>query len=923
MSKKPIIILLVLVIIAGLFSGCVQGADDNWKMDPKYYQDLEEYPLNKSNVHEFGGTKYYFVQGNDQYKLYFDDKELGIALVHKSGEAWYSNPSQDVISASTNEAELRSQLYISIIDKTDASQRTMNSYNDCVKNLKDAIEFESDIMPYYITYNDEGGLRVKYVIGDILPDYIIPAVLPVEVYQWIYDKAGEIYQTINSGFDGMPTEEQKAQKALEIYGSAELSTANPMTVKNVYTEMNKKIFDKATQSQKDAYKEIVPGVTRLGEDETVTIRKQRFNKLTGPAFQALFDMWYQEHKDQEEYAEYENVKELRKAWDAKYSVVPSSGAMFMIPIDYVLTQDGLQVLIKNDEIVFNESKYVITHLDVLKYLGCGSKDEQGYMFTPDGSGAIVNFNNGKVETNAQLKVQLYGIDRGKNYSKQPEFSEQGHLPVFGIKKATSAMFAIIQKGESVASVVTDVVRKQQAVNYTYSSYRLIETDDMAIFGDTNPLKTYAEEKFSGDISILYGILPGENITYGDMAEYYRNYLIANGELRQEMHQLDNVNFNLELAGAVSDTSAFLGIRYDYLNSLTTYSEAQKILAQLTDGGVKGINLRYKGWANNGLFNQAFNGVSPLGELGGWSDYRKLEEYASQNGITLYPECELILVYKDKLLDGFMSLTDVSRQLSRSNAMYFQYNLMHPSNFMHQAFIARPQKVQSMSDDLLKNLQSNKISAVSLGKLGNMLTGDYHIGAILDRSEVQEVYAEIFDKYAEAGLKVAAEGGNAYALSGTDVIYGLPNQSSGHYMADETVPFYQMVVHGYIQYSGEVINQSGDAVNSVLKAIETGSGLSYRWMYAPNKDTNNIYFEDIYATCYESWIEDAIVFYNRYNQELGHTASLTIVDHNNISSTLTSTTYSDGTVVYVNYDQSEVTVDGKTVNGRDYLVVKGV
>ena len=269
----------------------------------------------------------------------------------------------------------------------------------------------------------------------------------------------------------------------------------------------------------------------------------------------------------------------------------------------------------------------------------------------------------------------------------------------------------------------------------------------------------------------------------------------------------------------------------------------------------------------------------------------------------------------------MTFTDVSRQLSRSNAEYFQYNLMHTSNYMHKANILRPQKVESLSVSLLKDLQSKKISAISMGMMGEVLTGDYHLGAVMDRDEVQEIYSKVYKQYEEADISMATVGGNAYTLLGTDVIFDMATQSSGHYMADETVPFYQMVVHGYIQYSGEIINQSGDSRQSMLKAVETGSGLAYRWMYAPNKDTNNIYFEDIYATCYESWIEEAKEFYTRYDQELGHTASLTMVAHDNISKTLTSTTYSDGTVVYVNYDESPITHDGKTIPGRDYLVIK--
>lgn len=918
MKKKLIVILLVLVIVAGLFSGCVQSADENWKLDPQYYSNLEEYPIDQSRTHERdmgNGTtvKYYFVQENSEYELYINTERLDIVLKHKSsGEVWYSNPTDKIINESGKSEELKSQLILTILDKTDASQRTINSYTDCVNNLAAALEYESEMMPYYLTYNSEGGLRVKYILGDILPDYIVPSVMPVEVCDWMIDKAKEIYTKLLN-----MTDEEKIAEV----GPA-LMTANPMTIKQIYIKMNKEEYEKATIKMKEKYEMYVPGVKKIPEGETVIIRSNRLNGLTGPAMEALFALWYEEHKDMEEYSMYPDIKSLRKAWDEEYDVAAGSSAMYMIPVDYVLTDGGLKVQIKNEEIVFNESKYVISHLDVLKYFGCADMTEDGYMFTPDGSGSLINFNNGKVAISTEFKVQLYGIDRGKNYSKQPDYSEQGYLPVFAIKKPASTLFAVIEDGEAVGTIVSDIARNtKNNVNYTYSSYRLIETDDMSIFGDSNSLKTYQEEKYSGDICINYSVLEGD-IDYADMANEYRNYLIAGGKMNSVVNNASDIAFNLELEGAVSDVTAFLGIRYDYLNTLTTYEEAKVILSKLVEGGVKGINVRYRGWANNGLFNTAFGSLRPLNELGGWNGYRELQQYAADNNIALYPECELVLVYKDKAFDGFMELLDVTRQLSRSNAKYYQYNLMHTSNYMHAANIVRPQKVKSLSESLLKDIKKNNITAVSLGKMGDILTGDYHLDAIVDRDEVQEIYTEIFKNYSDSDISIAVEGGNAYTLLGTDVIYELPGNSSNHYMADEAIPFYQMVIHGYVEYSGEVINQSGESLQSMLKAVETGSGLAYRWMYAPNKDTNNIYFEDIYATCYESWIDEAIEFYTRYNRELGHTASLTITNHDNISANLTSTTYSDGTVVYVNYDQVDAEIDGKTVPARDYLVIKG-
>ena len=56
--------------------------------------------------------EYKLVEENANYELYFSQSDLDIALVHKaSGEIWFSNPSEQTISASTGmSARMRSLL---------------------------------------------------------------------------------------------------------------------------------------------------------------------------------------------------------------------------------------------------------------------------------------------------------------------------------------------------------------------------------------------------------------------------------------------------------------------------------------------------------------------------------------------------------------------------------------------------------------------------------------------------------------------------------------------------------------------------------------------------------------------------------------------------------------------------------------------
>ena len=51
------------------------------------------------------------------------------------------------------------------------------------------------------------------------------------------------------------------------------------------------------------------------------------------------------------------------------------------------------------------------------------------------------------------------------------------------------------------------------------------------------------------------------------------------------------------------------------------------------------------------------------------------------------------------------------------------------------------------------------------------------------------------------------------------------------------------------------------------------------------------------------------------------AGQAIVSHTKISDTVYRTVFENGAMVYVNYGESDASVDGKTIKAGDYLTVK--
>jgi len=101
----------------------------------------------------------------------------------------------------------------------------------------------------------------------------------------------------------------------------------------------------------------------------------------------------------------------------------------------------------------------------LPYFGASDSNSDGYLFIPDGSGALIYANNGK--TTAQpYNRRVYGTD----YAMQPtaEFSTvelaQIHLPVFGIKDNDQAFLAVIENGDAIARIEATVYGMRDSFN---------------------------------------------------------------------------------------------------------------------------------------------------------------------------------------------------------------------------------------------------------------------------------------------------------------------------------------------------------------------------------------------------------------------------------------------------------------------------
>ncbi|MDQ6418422.1 DUF5696 domain-containing protein [Paenibacillus sp. LHD-117] len=597
----------------------------------------------------------------------------------------------------------------------------------------------------------------------------------------------------------------------------------------------------------------------------------------------------------------------------------SEQAEFVLPITYRLEKDQLVVNVSTEQI--DSDLFHLQKLAVLPFFGAAGADRGGYMFVPDGSGSLIQLNSGKLDA-APYMTALYGKDSSRIALSNPLQNRVARLPVFGMKQENEGFVAIIENGDAIGNIEADISGRTNSYNYVFSSYELSASEQLTLSGNWNSqtVSRFQKQAYQGDITIRYGFLLGDDATYTGMAAYYRNYLAEKYKLTK-LQEEEETPFNLELIGGITKKKFFLGIPYESYEALTTFDDAQAILQQLKDKGVNRIHLRYTGWFNGGVDHTIPRSTSVDGKLGGRKDFERLLDYAADHGIDVYPDAGFMQVYRDSW--GFRPKKDGARYMTGKVAQIYPY---YAANYMEDKSVApdyvlSPSKLSGVVDRFLQDYKKYDSTRLSLRDLGNELHSDYNEKVMITREEAKRLAQNQLSKIDQSVSGLMINGGNAYSLPYADSVVNAPLSNSAYNLTDEAVPFYEIVLHGYIDYAGSALNMEDDqdVQSHILKALETGSNLNYTWFYAKSSAVKETEYNDLYAANYADWIDEAGSAYKEVNAVLRKLRNKTIIDHAKLEKGVYATTYEGGSKVIVNYNDYSVTADGDLIEAMGYLM----
>lgn len=578
---------------------------------------------------------------------------------------------------------------------------------------------------------------------------------------------------------------------------------------------------------------------------------------------------------------------------------------FAFYVDYTLEKDCLKASLKTSEITESDPSNIATEITLLGSFGASDDTENGYFIIPDGSGALINFNNGKTES-APYSQRIYGNDISLVPERRYSVSEQVYMPVYGIVKKNNAMLAIASEGDANAFISAEV-SGQSGSNYNICNFTFVlrSTDTYYTAGsDSEKLTVFENGDIQcGDIEVLYYPIAKENVNYTDVAECYRNYLLNNCNVRK------NINTSplyVELYGGTQRKKSVFGIPFMTKQSLTDYSGAKTILEKLKENGVDNMVVSYRNWTDNGIKNKIDTKAKPSRTLGGKSDFSDFMDFIESNNYEFYPVTDNIY------FNGFNVFSGTVR-ISGSYSKIQPYNLAYgvPDSLRKNSFLLSPKCFGEMFSEIRKNY--SEMNGISFGSLSTSLYGDYSKDKI-SRRDTMNIITENLSQTE----KMLADGANAYVFPYADHIINVPLNSSGFDIFDGNIPFFQMVMHGIVPYTSTAFNGSPDAENLLLMSAVTGSSLRCDMIYNETGVLKDTDADGLYYANYEKWIDTISVAYKIIEYVAETVGDSTIVEYNvENSGNLITSVWSNGTVITADFNNKTIDCNGNIIKLSDY------
>lgn len=574
-------------------------------------------------------------------------------------------------------------------------------------------------------------------------------------------------------------------------------------------------------------------------------------------------------------------------------------------VEAVLEDEMLKLRIPIDSIIETE-RFVFTQFALAPNLLSASADQEGYLFIPDGCGALMNFNNGR---KGVYDAPVYGNNKAFLYKAYAVARKEVYLPVFGMERDGQCALAVISDGASQARIRAATNGNEVTRNRVYPVFQLREQDEQYIAEDVFQSVIQKEMGITSDleVSVLFG---KEGGGYSEMAALYREYLIEQG---MKSEDLDETCVILSIYGAVRGKQKLFGVPlYDKEYQITSCEEAGEMAKQIADNLDIPPVVRLASWDVNTVKGY---GVSSFRPVEGKNAVKELTEQLGKQEISVFLSEPFAKVQKSG--KGISLNKHAIRSLANElSAQYRYYRSSNAADYDRACYyFLDGEVVKERSESFAGSLAGYGFDGIAVEDLACVNYGNYRKGQMSSRDTTEENFTQALSALA-SNYPLMVDGGYYAGIKDAAFIYNSPDQSSSFDIADYEIPFYQMAVSGLKKYSGEAVNRKENRRRTLLFALETGSCIQYE-LAGNTFSLQGTELEQLYGADWKMNQDMILEELAEFAPLISRIVGSPIIKHEILADHVTRTWYENGWVVTVNKGTEPVVVDGEKLQALDY------
>lgn len=589
---------------------------------------------------------------------------------------------------------------------------------------------------------------------------------------------------------------------------------------------------------------------------------------------------------------------------------------FGMTLEVALEGNCVVANITDSSITEQDEKFRIGTISIYPFMGNSYLDQsEGYMLIPDGNGALVYLDDKEGRFSAGFSSAVYGADIGFKESSAVSLlwdkynmvteGEKVLAPVFGIAHTDDRMafLGVIESGAMRASI--EVLPNGVSVDYNraYAKFtqRKLYTQPTSNNSTSGSLHLMESDRSHSDLKVRFIFLSGDEADYTGMAKAYRSYLLDNELL---VKSDDGYRTRVDFLGSERENWAIGTTAV----TMTTVDDVRSITEALAGNGVDRLFCLYKGWQGGGLYDLPISSYSPDGSVGSKGSLTSLMKDMWSGGSKLYLYDNALLLNPEESTADFNVINQVNKRRYRVETYKDVYDEM-----MYLA----PERSAGNLSRLVKQLDGSDVPYLCVAGISNNIFSYNFSSQTYSRYDCAASYTDIMEEISPK-TELVLEQPCAYLWKYTDAFLDMPLYTSNYVFEDESVPFLSIVLEGVIPVYADYVNFEANSREFFLKMVETGSFPSF--YITKNSSADLIYTNsaDIYSSEYDAFSE-TIAEYSRALSALYERTEGSCIERHEIRGNVSLTGYENGTTVYVNYTDTEQTVDGVTIAAMSYEV----